>query len=678
MSHADTHDDGHHGHHEEPGFWGKYVFSVDHKMIGMQYMFTGLAMAIIGGYLAYAFRMQLAWPGEHIPGYGLMTPGMYNEAVTNHGTIMIFWFAMPVLIAAFGNFLIPLMIGADDMVFPRINRLSYQIFFISALVLIASFFVDGGGFGGAWTAYPPLSADAEYSLTPAGSSLWLLAVALEFVAFLLGGINFITTLMNARAPGMKMFDVPVVVWMIVTASILFMASVGPLVAGAVMLFMDQVVGTQFYDPAFGGDPILWQHLFWFFGHPEVYVVLLPAMGFVADIITVFSRKKLFAYKTVLYTAFGTGILSFFVWAHHQFIAGIDPRMANVFTITTVLISIPIAEMCFVLIATLYGGAIRLTTPMLWALSFLAMFLIGGVTGIFLGSSGSDIYFHDTYFVLAHFHYTFFPIAVIGFYAGVTMWFPKMFGRMMSDFWGKVHFWGTIIPFNGIFLPLFILGTAGQHRRIYNYQHFPELARPEFQDLRVMATVSLVVLLIFQVVFVINFFWSMFKGKKAPRNPWNANTLEWLAPSPPGHGNFHPFPKVYRGPYEYSHPDREEDFWPQWEPPPGEESEAEAKESDAEDTPPEEAKGADDAEESPAEEAKESDDAEESPAEEAKESDDAEESPAEEAKESDDAEESDGAKRSDTEDASDEEAKEDDSESSGEEASEEKKEEGGES
>ncbi len=552
-----------HGHHEET-FLDKYVIPLDHKRIGFQYLYTGCAMAIIGAFMAYVFRMQLAFPGMSVPGYGVVSPAEYNALVTNHGTIMIFWVAMPVLIAAFGNFLIPLMIGADDMVFPRINRLSYQVFLLSAIVLLGSFFVDGGAFGGAWTAYPPLSAKAEYSLTPLGSTLWVLAVALEFVAFLLGGVNFITTVMNSRAPGMRMYDIPMVIWMIVIASILFMVSVGPLVAGAVMLLFDQNVGTAFFDPDRGGDPVLWQHLFWFFGHPEVYVVLLPTCGIVAEIITTFSRKKLFGYKTVLYTAFATGVLSFFVWAHHQFISGIDPRMANLFTVTTVLISVPLAEMMFVYIATLYGGSIRLTTPMLWALAFIGEFLIGGVTGIFLGSSGSDIYFHDTYFVLAHFHYTFFPITIIGFFAGITYWFPKMTGKMLSDRLGKWHFWGTIIPFNCIFIPLFVLGAAGQHRRIYSYEFFPELAADNLQNLRIFATYSMLVMLVFQVVFFVNLIVSWRNGKKAGRNPWKANTLEWVAPSPPGHGNFPPddMPVVYRGPYEYSVPGRDDDYWPQ--------------------------------------------------------------------------------------------------------------------
>jgi len=551
-----------HAHHAEQSFFQKYVFSTDHKMIAMQYLFTGMAMAVVGGFFSYVFRMQMAYPGADVPFWGIVTPAAYNTLVTNHGAIMIFWVAMPVLIAAFGNYLIPLMLGCDDMVFPRLNRLSYQIFLLSALVLFSSFFVKGGGFGGAWTMYPPLSAKAEFSLTPGGSTIFVVAVALEFVAFLMGGINFVTTTMNARAPGMKMYDIPMVVWMIVIASILFMASVGPLIAGAVMLVFDQTLGTAFFDPNRGGDPILWQHLFWFFGHPEVYVVLLPAVGIVADIITVFSRKKLFAYKTVLYTAIATGVLSFTVWAHHQFIAGIDPRMANVFTVTTLLISVPIAEMMFVYIATLYGGSITLATPMLWALGFIGTFLVGGVTGIFLGASGSDIYLHDTYFVLAHFHYTFYPIAIVGTFAGFTYWFPKMFGKMMNETLGKIHFWITIVAFNGIFMPLFVTGILGDNRRIPDHRIYPELNTPMLNGLREFATIALVIMLLAQALFFYNLITSLLWGKKAGKNPWKANTLEWTADSPPPHGNWKELPQVYRGPYEYSVPGRKEDYWPQ--------------------------------------------------------------------------------------------------------------------
>ena len=562
-AHAEAHGAGDHGHVKQNWFL-KYFWSTDHKVIAMQYMFTGMLLALVGGFMSYVFRMQIAFPGQAVPLFGHVSPDAYNALITNHGSIMIFWVAMPVLIAGFGNFLIPLMCGVDDMVFPRLNRLSYQIFLLSAIILIASLFVPGGGFGGAWTAYPPLSSTAKYNLTPMGSTMWVLAVALEFAAFLMGGINFIVTAMNARAPGMKAFDVPLVVWMIVVASLLFMASVGPLIAGAIMLLFDQNLGTGFYNPTRGGDPVLWQHLFWFFGHPEVYVVLLPAMGIVAEIMTVFARKKMFAYKTVIYTVVATGVLSFFVWAHHQFIAGIDPRMANVFTVTTVLISIPIAEMCFLYIATLYGGSIRFTTPMLWALAFMTEFLIGGVTGIYLGASGADIFFHDTYFVVAHFHYTFFPIAIIGAIAGITFWFPKMFGRMMNETWGKVHFWGTIIPFNFIFIPMFILGLNGEHRRIYDFTNFPDLAVPWMQQMRIVSTVALVVMLLFQFIFLWNFIVSMFRGAKASKNPWNANTLEWTTDSPPPHGNWpaDQMPEVFRGPYEYATPGRDSDYWPQ--------------------------------------------------------------------------------------------------------------------
>ncbi len=550
-------------HVHQEGFVRKYLWSTDHKMIAKQYLMTGLVMAILGGYAAYVFRMQVAYPGTKVPGWGLVTATDYNALVTNHGSIMIFWVAMPLLMAAFGNFLIPLMVGADDMAFPKLNRLSFQIFLVSALVLVASWFVQGGGYGGSWTSYPPLSAKAEYNLTPLAAPLWLIAVALEIVAFLLGGINFVVTAMNNRTKGMGLLDIPIIVWMIVVASVLFMASVGPLVAGAVMLLFDQLLGTGFYDPAKGGDPVLWQHLFWFFGHPEVYIVLLPAMGIVAEVITVFARKKLFAYKTVIYTAAGVGVLSLFVWAHHQFVAGIDPRMANIFSITTMLISIPVAEMLFVYIATLYGGSITFPVPMLWALSFMAEFLLGGVTGIYLGAVGTDVYFHDTFFVLAHFHYTFFPIAIIAVFAGITYWFPKMFGRMMNETFGKVHFWGTVISFNFIFIPLFMLGVRGDHRRIYDYTRFPDQMQPGMQGLREFATIAMLVLLAFQFIFVANFFYSMFKGPKAAKNPWKANTLEWDTASPPPHGNFpEGFPAVYRGPYEYSSPNRSDDYWPQ--------------------------------------------------------------------------------------------------------------------
>ncbi len=539
-----------------------YLFSTDHKIIALQYLITGLFMALVAGLMSYVFRMQQAYPGESVPGFGTVSPGEYNMLLTNHGTIMIFWVAMPMLIAAFGNFLIPLMIGCDDMVFPRLNRLSYQIFFVSTVVLIISWFVPGGGFAGSWTSYPPLSARAEYNLTPWGSSLWLLAVALEIVAFLLGGINFVTTTMNSRAPGMTMYKIPIVIWMINIAVLLFMFSVGPLVAGAIMLLMDQQVGTSFFVPSGGGDPVLFQHLFWFFGHPEVYVILLPEMGLVAEIMTTFSRKKLFGYKSIVYITFLVGCLSMIVWAHHQFIAGIDPRTASIFSFTTILISIPISYIFMSYIATLYGGQIEFKLPMLWALAMIGEFLIGGLTGLFLGASALNIYFHDNIFTVAHFHYALIPVVFFGGFAGIYYWYPKMFGRMLNEKLGQLHFWGTTITFNCIFIPLFLLGLAGQHRKVFAVAAFDDLVKPEYQELRVFATQSLIVALFFQIPFIINFFMSMKKGEVAGDNPWKANTLEWATTSPAPHGNFDPLPTVYRGPYEYSLPDREEDYFPQ--------------------------------------------------------------------------------------------------------------------
>ena len=549
-----------HGH--EQGFLRRYVFSTDHKVIAKQYLTTGIFMGIVGGLLSYVIRMQMAQPGQPIPGYGLIGPQQYNAVVTMHGTIMIFWVAMPILLAAFGNFLIPLMIGAKDMAFPRLNMLSYWIFFLSTLVLLASFFVPGGAAAGGWTSYPPLSGTAVYSGGQWGVTLWLLAVALEFVAFLMGGINFITTAINLRAPGMRLFDMPLMVWMQMSASIIFLFSVGPLIAGAVLLLLDRLAGTGFYAPAAGGDPILFQHLFWFFGHPEVYVILLPGFGAIAEVLPVFSRKSIFGYRMIVYATIITGILSFIVWAHHQFIAGIDPRLATPFSITTILISVPIAVMLFGFIATLYGGSIEFKTPMLWALGMIAVFLLGGVTGIHLGVAASDIYMHDTYFVVAHFHYALIPPVVFGLFAGIYYWYPKMTGRMLNEILGHLHFWPTLVFMNVIFLPLFKVGFMGHHRRIANPTFFEALRTPEVENLQWIATIGAIGMLLAQIPFLVNAAWSFFRGRQAGANPWRANTLEWTTPSPPGHGNFAAAPVVYRGPYEYSVPGREDDWLPQ--------------------------------------------------------------------------------------------------------------------
>jgi cytochrome c oxidase subunit 1 len=550
--------------HAHPqGFLRTYVFSTDHKVIAKQYLATGAAMALIGGFLAYVMRMQLSSPGMPVPGFGAVGPNVYNSIVTMHGTIMIFWVAMPVLLAGLGNFLIPLMVGAEDMAFPKLNAMSYWVFLASTLVLVASFFVPGGAAAGGWTSYPPLSANAAYSGGQWGVSLWLIAVAMEFAAFLMGGINFITTAMNMRAPGMRLFDMPLMVWMLVGASIIFLFSVGPLIAGAVMLLLDRLVGTGFYDPAMGGDPILFQHLFWFFGHPEVYVILLPGLGVIAEILPVFSRKPIFGYRMIVYATIITGVLSFIVWAHHQFISGIDPRLATPFSITTILISVPIAVITFSFMATLWRGSIQLNTPMLFTLGALAVFMLGGVTGIHNGAAALDIYLHDTYFVVAHFHYALIPPVFFAFFAAAYYWFPKMFGRMTSEWLGQVHFWLTFLFVNVTFLPMFPIGFLGHQRRISNPNFFEFLRTPQIEHLHDLATIGAVGLLLSQIPFLFNLFWSMARGRKAEANPWKANTLEWVPPSPPPHGNWEgEIPVVYRGPYEYSVPGETEDWLPQ--------------------------------------------------------------------------------------------------------------------
>ncbi len=548
-------------HHATGGFWRTYVFSTDHKMIAKQYLTLGLVWTLVGGLLAAVMRWQLAWPDTAVPGWGEIGPEVYNMLVTMHGTIMVFFVAMPILLGAFGNFLIPLMIGARDMAFPRLNMLSVWTFALASLVLLVSFFVPGGAASAGWTGYPPLSARPEFTGVNWGLNLWILAHALEFAAFLMGGVNYLTTAMVLRAPGMTFSRVPIVVWQQITAAAIFLLSVGPLIAGAVMLLLDRTLGTSFYAPQVGGDPLLWQHLFWFFGHPEVYVILFPALGLVLEVLPVFSRKPLFGYRWIVGATIVAGALSFIVWAHHMFISGMDPRLAMPFSITTILISVPFAYIVFAMIATLWRGSIRFPTPMLFALGFLAMFIMGGLTGIFNGSAPSDIYVSRTYFVVAHFHYTLFSAVVFGGFAGFYFWFPKMFGRMMSEPLGKVHFWLTLVFFNVTFFPLHHIGLAGMARRISNpLEH--DLLVP-YQWLNVVSTVGSFCLVAAQLVFALNIVWSLVGGRRAPENPWEANTLEWVASSPPPHLNWGATPPtVYCGPYEYSLPEAREDYLPQ--------------------------------------------------------------------------------------------------------------------
>jgi len=453
-----------------------------------------------------------------------------------------------------------LMVGADDMAFPRLNAMSFWTLFLASSVLVASFFVPQGPAAAGWTSYVPLSDNPVYTGVTWGQNLWILAVALEFASFLMGGVNFLVTGLNLRARGLTLMRLPLLVWMEMTAAVVFLLSVGPLVAGAVMLLLDRVAGTSFYQPDRGGDPLLWEHLFWFFGHPEVYVVALPGFGIMLEVMPVFSRKPIFGYAMMVYSTIAAGLLSFVVWAHHMFVSGMDPRLASPFSITTIMISVPFAIIVFAMIATLWRGAIKLASPMLFALGGLATFLIGGVTGIFLGSAASDIYFHGTYFVVAHFHYTLFPVVFFGGFAGLYFWFPKMFGRMMNETLGKVHFWISFFAFNGIFIPLFLVGLGGSPRRIYELSSY-EMLKP-LQPLHVVATIAAIALLLGQIPFLVNFFYSMVRGAIAEKNPWHANTLEWTLDSPPKHPNFATPPRVFRDPYEYSVPGAKTDWIPQ--------------------------------------------------------------------------------------------------------------------
>ena len=551
-------------HAHQTGFIRHYVFSTDHKVIAKQYLLLSLAMALIGGFTSYLIRWQLAWPETDIPGWGPIGPDNYNAIITMHGTVMVFFVAMPMLLGAFGNFLIPLMIGANDMAFPRLNMMSFWTLFTASVVLTVSMFVPGGPAAAGWTSYAPLSDNPIYTGVNWGQNLWILAVALEFGSFLMGGINFLTTTLNMRAPGMTMWRLPLLVWMEITAAVVFLLSVGPLIAGALMLLMDRTLGTSFFRPEAGGDPLLWEHLFWFFGHPEVYVVALPGFGIMLEVLPVFARKPIFGYRTMICSTIAAGLLSFVVWAHHMFVSGMDPRLAVPFSITTILISVPFAIIVFAMIATVWGGSIVLTTPMLFALGGLATFIIGGVTGIFLGSAATNIFLHGTYFVVAHFHYTLFPVTFFGGFAGLYFWYPKMFGKMMNETLGKIHFLFTFVGFNGVFIPLFLAGLKGNPRRLYEMSSY-EFLKP-VQHIHVIATLAAIGLLVGQLPFVINFVYSVVRGKTATSNPWQANTLEWATDSPPPHENFRTMPTVYREPYEYSVPGAPSDWIPQNEPP----------------------------------------------------------------------------------------------------------------
>ncbi len=570
-------------HHAEPGFWQKYVFSTDHKVIGLQYGFTALCFLFFGFLLMLLMRWQLAFPGQALPVIGkffsdssmpggIMLPEFYNSLGAMHGTIMVFLGVVPLAVGAFGNYVMPLQIGAVDMAFPKINMASYWAFFVGGVVMLVSFFVPGGAANSGWTSYPPL---AELATT--GQTLWLLGMVFLITSSLLGSVNFIVTIIQLRVKGLSFMRLPFFVWAQFVTAFLLLLAFPPLEAAGVLQLMDRLAGSSFFLPSGlvvsgqlmhnsgGGTPILWQHLFWFLAHPEVYVLILPALGIVAEIIANNTRKPLWGYKSMVYSLIFLGFMSFIVWAHHMFMTGMGTVINAFFQTTTMIISVPSVIVLSCLFLSLWGGSIRFNTPMLFALAFLPMFGIGGLTGLPLGLTTTDLHLHDTYYVIGHFHYVVAPGTIFALFAGIYYWFPKATGRKMNEVLGKLHFIGSFIFINGVFMPMFIQGLAGVSRRLFDggasYYH----AGPVLK-LNVMMSVSAWCLALAQLPFIINFFYSMFAGEKVTSdNPWQSTTLEWATPTPPPHGNFTFTPEVVRGPYEYSVPGESSDFLPQYQP-----------------------------------------------------------------------------------------------------------------
>jgi cytochrome c oxidase subunit 1 len=564
-----------HEHHDDRSFIQKYIFSTDHKVIGIQFLFMSLLFLVLGGLLAMTMRWQLAWPGRPMPGAGvfseanfnngIMLPEWYNAAVTMHGTIMVFFAIMPLLVGVWANYLIPLQIGAPDMAFPRLNMASFWTALPAGILMVASFFVVGGAANAGWTAYPPLAAVPEYSGVHTGQQLWCLSIILLGFSSLMGSVNYITTLVNMRAPGMTWYRLPLSTWALFFTSVLILLAIPVLTGAIILLYVDQTLGTTFYVPEHGGQPLLWQHLFWFFGHPEVYILILPSMGFVSDIIANASRKPIFGYRAMVHAIGAIMFIGWIVWGHHMFMSGMQPMLGGAFMVTTMIIAVPSAIKTFNWLGTMWRGDITFHVPMLHALGFVSMFVIGGLSGIFLANTPIDIPLHDTYFVVAHLHYVLFGGSLFGIFGAITFWYPKMFGRMMSETLGKIHFWLTLLFFNAVFWPMHALGTQGMMRRIYDPMQYPHLV--ETMPIQRMISVSAFLLFATQLIFMANFLWSLFKGRKASANPWNATTLEWAAPSPPPHGNWgDTVPTVYRDPYEYSVPGAAQDFLPQTQPP----------------------------------------------------------------------------------------------------------------
>jgi cytochrome c oxidase subunit 1 len=558
----------------------RYLFSTDHKVIGLLYGFTSLFFLLAGFLLVLIIRWQLAYPGEPLPLVGgllgdtrapdgTILPEFYNQLGAMHGTIMVFLGIVPLAVGAFGNYLVPLQIGAPDMTFPRVNLASYWFYAAGGVVMLVSFFLPGGAAMSGWTSYPPLA-----DFAPEGQTWWLVGMLLLIFSSLLGAINFITTIIQLRAPGMTWFRLPFFVWAQFITAFLLLLAFPALQGAAVLQAMDRLAGTTFFLPtglfqggqpieaAGGGNALLWQHLFWFLAHPEVYVLVLPAMGIVAEILSNNTRKPLWGYRLMVYSIFVLGFLSFIVWAHHMFLTGMGTTISAFFQATTMIISIPSVVVLSSLILSLYGGSIRFNTPMLFALAFLPMFGIGGLTGLPLGLAATDIPLHDTNYVVGHFHYLVAPGTIFALFAGIYHWFPKITGRAMNETLGKIHFAVSLVAMNVIFFPMLVQGLAGVNRRLWDAGAIYTHAGPTLY-LNVPMSHATFLLAAVQVVFVVNLIVSVRRGRPVGTNPWNATTLEWATPTPPlAHGNFETAPHVFRGPYEYSVPGVEADFVPQ--------------------------------------------------------------------------------------------------------------------
>ncbi|TRY33287.1 cytochrome c oxidase subunit I [Aliiglaciecola sp. M165] len=558
-----------HDMHEPTSFWTKYVWSQDHKVIAIQYSVIAILVGIVALILSGLMRLQLGFPGS----FDFIDPSAYYQFVTMHGMIMVIYLLTAIFLGGFGNYLIPLMVGARDMVFPFVNMLSVWFYLLAVIVLMASFFVPGGPTGAGWTLYPPQAILPGTPGNDWGIILMLVSLAIFIVAATMGGLNYVTTVLQARTRGMTLMRMPLTVWGIFMATILALLAFPALFVSAVMMLFDKILGTSFFMPAIlsmgqqldheGGSPILFQHLFWFFGHPEVYIVALPAFGIVSDLISTHARKNIFGYRMMVWAIVGIGVLSFVVWAHHMYISGMNPMFGYFFATTTLIIAVPTAIKVYNWVLTIWHGNIKLNVPMLFALGFVSTFTIGGLTGLFLGNVVVDLPLSDTYFVVAHFHMVMGVSPILVVFGGIYHWYPKMFGRMLNDTMGKFHFWGTFLGTYAIYFPMHYLGVLGVPRRYFayeNYDFIPESAK----DLNAMISVMAIFVALVQLVFIYNLIWSLFKGKKAGDNPWKATSLEWQTEhTPPTHGNWgKELPVCHRWAYDYSVPGYEQDFLPQ--------------------------------------------------------------------------------------------------------------------